>query len=211
MIENRIGLVEMDYLQYPDFPAMPDDIKQEILRIVEETETEYLDDLLINSTPEVIEWVKEAYGFEAQESELGFTGQEARKMFPGLVNYHFLDVSEKITEWVSTFVEDPGSINIQVMEKGTIVAPHIDEIRTSAYNYLLDTGGDASLHFYELINAEDEKWVHPQTFIPYDKINSIEETKIGIDVWHTLPTNKIHSVENIDINKQRISLTVSIV
>tara|TARA_R110000796_G_scaffold226460_1_gene342954 strand:- start:116 stop:745 length:630 start_codon:yes stop_codon:yes gene_type:complete len=209
MIENRIGLIEMDYLEYPNFPSMPEDIKQEILRIVEETETESLDDLLINSTPEVIEWVKEA-GNEAQESELGFTGQEVRKMFPGLVNYHFLDVSDKITEWVSTFVEEP-VIHIQVMEKGTIVAPHIDEIRTSAYNYLLDTGGDASLHFYELINAEDEKWAQPQTFIPYDKINSVEETKIGTDVWHTLPTNKIHSVENIDINKQRISLTVSIV
>ena len=43
------------------------------------------------------------------------------------------------------------------------------------------------------------------------KYNSVEETKIGTDVWHTLPTNKIHSVENIDINKKRISLTVSIV
>ena len=78
MIENRIGLIEMDYLEYPNFPSMPEDIKQEILRIVEETETESLDDLLINSTPEVIEWVKEA-GNEAQESELGFTGQEVRK------------------------------------------------------------------------------------------------------------------------------------
>ena len=208
MIENRIGLIEMDYLEYPDFPLMPNDIKQEILQIVKEAETEYLDDLLINSTPEVIEWVKEAY---EGESELGFTGQEARKMFPGLVNYHFLEVSDKIAEWVSTFVEDPGSINVQVMEKGTIVAPHIDEIRTSAYNYLLDTGGDASLHFYKLNNSKDEKLIVPQAFIPYDKITSVQETKISTDVWHTLPTTKIHSVENIDINKQRISLTVSII
>ena len=37
MIENRNGLIEMDYLEYPNFPSMPEDIKQEILRIVEET------------------------------------------------------------------------------------------------------------------------------------------------------------------------------
>jgi hypothetical protein len=202
----------MAYLEFPPFPKLPEDIKQEILSIVEQSESVFLDDLLINSTPEIVELVKSVYGFEAKDSELGYTGEEARKKFPGLVNYHFLDVSDNIKKWVEGNIPvKADSINIQVMEKGSIIAPHIDEIRTKAYNYLIQTGGDVSLVFYELANPEDSKWVHPQIFIPYEKIVRQEETKVPVDVWHILPTNKIHGVENINPTNRRISLSISVV
>jgi hypothetical protein len=202
----------MAYLEYPAFPVLPEEIKQEILDIVAKSESVFLDDLLINSTPEIVELVKSVYGFEAKESELGYTGEEARKKFPGLVNYHFLDVSDNIRNWVNNNIPvQADSINIQVMEKGSIIAPHIDEIRTRAYNYLIQTGGDASLVFYELKDSEDVKWVHPQIFIPYEKIVKQEETSVPVDVWHLLPTNKIHSVENINPTDRRISLSISVV
>lgn len=202
----------MAYLEYPAFPVLPEEIKQEILDIVAKSESVFLDDLLINSTPEIVELVKSVYGFEAKESELGYTGEEARKKFPGLVNYHFLDVSDNIRNWVNNNIPvQADSINIQVMEKGSIIAPHIDEIRTRAYNYLIQTGGDVSLVFYELKDPEDVKWVHPQIFIPYEKIVKQEETSVPVDVWHLLPTNKIHSVENINPTDRRISLSISVV
>lgn len=201
----------MTYLQFPNYPDLPDDLKTEILEIVKIQNFESYDDLLINSTPEIIEMVKDIYGFSAEDSELGYTGIEARKMFPNLVKYHFLDVSEKIKQWIYDNIPvEAASINVQVMADGTTVAPHIDEIRQYALNYLLSTGGDVDLMFYELKDPADSKWVHPQTFVPYDKLEVKEITKVPLHTWHLLPTSKIHSVENVDPTQKRISVTISI-
>lgn len=203
---------QMTYLQFPNYPDLPDDIKKEIFELVELQNFESFDDLLINSTPDIIEMVKDVYGFEAGESELGYTGLEARKMFPDLVKYHFLDVSEKIKQWVyDNLPIKAASINVQVMTTGKTIAPHIDEIRQHALNYLLTNGGNnVELIFYELKDPADEQWVHPQIFIPYDKLEAKETTRVPLNTWHILPTSKIHSVENFDPAQRRIALTISI-
>ena len=201
----------MRYLEFPDYPKLPEDLKQEILDFIKTQDLESFDDLLINSTPEVVQMVKDIYGFEGKDSELGYASHEAREKFPTLVKYHFLDVPERVKDWVKENLPiNAASINVQVMVDGSSIAPHIDEIRQYALNYLLDTGGDVELLFYELKNPEDEKWVHPQMFIPYEKLEVKEVNKVPVDVWHTLPTNKIHSVENIDSTRRRISLSISI-
>ena len=201
----------MTYLQFPNYPDLPDELKKEIFKIAELQDSETYDDLLINSTPEVIKMVKDIYGFEGAESKLGYTGLEARKMFPDLVKYHFLDASDKIKKWVNdTLPIKAASINIQTMTSGKSIAPHIDEIRQYALNYLLSSGGDVDLKFYELKGPADEQWVHPQIFIPYDKLEVKETTKVPLNTWHMLPTSKIHSVENFDPTQKRIALTISI-
>lgn len=201
----------MSYLKFPDYPKLPTELVDEILILVETQDFSTFDDLLINSSPEIIEMVKEVYGFEGKDSLLGYAGAEAREKFTTLVKYHFLDVSEQIKQWVNENLPvEAASVNIQVMMDGQSIAPHIDEIRTQAINYIISTGGDVSLLFYELKDPEDEKWIHPQMFIPYEKLDIKEETKVPCQVWHVLPTNKIHSVENIDPTKKRISLSISI-
>lgn len=201
----------MSYLTFPNYPTMPAELVDEILTIVEMQDFSTFDDLLINSSPEVIEMVKEVYGFEGKDSPLGYAGAEARARFTTLVNYHFLDVSDKIKKWVEDNLPvRAAAVNIQVMTDGESIAPHIDEIRVEAINYIISTGGDVSLIFYELKDPADEKWMHPQMFIPYEKLDIKEETKVPCLMWHVLPTNKIHSVENIDPTKKRISLSVSI-
>lgn len=201
----------MTYLQFPNYPDLPDDLKKEILDLVETQNFETFDDLLINSTPDIIEMVKDIYGYDAQDSELGYTGLEARKMFPDLVKYHFLDVSERVKQWVYENIPvEAASINVQVMTTGKTIAPHIDEIRQYALNYLLSEGGEVNLIFYDLKDPADEKWVHPQTFIPYDKLDPKETTRVPLHTWHMLPTSKIHSVENFDPAQRRIALTISI-
>jgi len=201
----------MKYLKFPNYPKLPAELVDEILSIVNTQDFSTFDDLLINSSPEFIKIVKEAYGFEGKDSPLGYAGAEARERFTTLVKYHFLDVSERIKKWVEENLPvNAAAVNIQVMTDGQSIAPHIDEIRVEAINYIISSGGDVSLIFYELKNSEDEKWIHPQMFIPYEKLHIKEETKVPLEVWHVLPTNKIHSVENIDPTKKRISLSISI-
>lgn len=201
----------MRYLEFPDYPELPQELKKEILEFIDAQDFESFDDLLINSTPEVVQMVKDIYGFEGKDSELGYAGHVAREMFPTLIKYHFLEVSEKVKDWVRQNLPiEAASINVQVMIDGKSIAPHIDEIRRYAINYLLDTGGDVELVFYELKDPADEKWIHPQMFIPYEKLEVKEVNKVPANVWHTLPTNKIHSVENIDPTRKRIALTISI-
>jgi hypothetical protein len=203
---------KMSYLQFPNYPTLPPDIIEDILATIDTQDFSTFDDLLINSSPEVIQMIKDAYGFEGKDSPLGYAGKEARAKFTTLVNYHFLDPSEKVKQWVADNLPvKAASVNIQVMTDGESVAPHIDEIRTQAINYLISTGGDVSLIFYELKDPADEKWVHPQMFIPYEKLDIKEETKVPLQLWHILPSNKIHSVENIDSTKRRISLSISII
>ncbi len=201
----------MSYLMYPSFPDLPKEIQQEILDIVNNDTSYLIDDLLISSTLETTEMVNQLYGFSANETDLGYPGTEARKVFPNLVKYHFLDANDKIKDWVNTNLPvNAASINIQVIEKGEHIAPHIDEVRVQAINYLLSTGGDASLNFYKLKNPKDEKKIHPQIFIPYEVLECMETNLVPANVWHILPTNKIHSVENINPTERRISLSISI-
>lgn len=203
---------KLKYLEFPNYPDFPQELKQEIFELIDIQNFESFDDLLISSTPEVVQMVKDLYGFEGKDSKLGYAGHMAREMFPTLVKYHFLEAPENVKNWIKQYLPiEPASINIQVMIGGTSIAPHIDEIRQHAINYLLDTGGDVELKFYELKDATDEKWIHPQMFIPYEKLEIKEVTKVPINVWHILPTNKIHSVENIDPSRKRIALTISII
>jgi len=202
----------MAYLKYPAYPLMPEEIKQEIFDVVAKSENTRLDTLLISSSEEILNLVENAYDPNINKSKLGYSGQEARERFPGLVKYSFIDVSDTISKWVNTHIPIKyDSINIQVMEEGSIIPPHIDELRSKAYNYLIQTGGDVSLIFYELNDYKDNTWIHPQMFIPYDKVTKKEEIKVPLDRWHLLPANKIHSVENINPGSKRISLTLSVI
>lgn len=202
----------MSYLKFPKFPPLPVTLIEKIFHIIANQKTETHDDLLINSTPEVIDIVKNVYKFTASDSDLGYTNQDARRNFPGLVKYHFFDVTDDIKFWVAKNIPvHPISVNIQVMEGGDIVAPHIDEIRNRAINYILSTGGEnASLNFYDLKDPADLDKLHPQMFIPYEKLELKETNFIKENIWHILPTNKIHSVENIDPKLKRISLSISL-
>jgi hypothetical protein len=90
------------------------------------------------------------------------------------------------------------------------VPPHIDEVRTSAINYLISSA-DATTNFYEPKSEFAPLSVTAQTAIPHERLELKQSSKIAERTWHKLDVGKIHSVENIATDSKRISLTLSIV
>jgi hypothetical protein len=83
-------------------------------------------------------------------------------------------------------------------------------MRSCAYNYIIETGGDATTCFWKPKDEFNHLKAYAQTVFPYDRLDLVEEVKIDKGRWHRLDTRQIHSVENLDPTKKRISLSLSI-
>lgn len=196
------------YISYLDYPPLPTDLERDILNTIESYSNFEKNNLLVNADLDTINLLGESE--YTAETNIGYHYSQARKHFPNLVDYYFLDPSEHVKEWVLTNISKDVTINIQVMTNGIYVPPHIDEVRTSAINYLISTGS-ALTNFYEPKPEFTDLLVTAQTAIPYERLDLKESSKIEKHVWHRLDVRKIHSVENIDPQAKRISLTLSIV
>jgi hypothetical protein len=128
-----------------------------------------------------------------------------------LASYHFICISEELEKWVKNNINETCKVNAHGFFYGKYFYPHIDFIRHRAINYIIETGGElVETRFYE----PKEKYKHltflSRSYIPYEKLNLIESVVIKPFKWHSMEVNKIHSVENLDPNKKRVSLTLGI-
>ena len=212
----------MHYQEFPNLPLLPLDIEQKILEIVKNPisnwhssdelikyTNENKDDLNVVVSQEVIDALKNAE-YNPDDS-LGYYLSEASNHFSNLAEFDFLEVSKEIKDWVNSNIKVDGAhISIQVMHEGKSVTPHIDEMRSYAYNYIIDTGGEVSTCFWRPKKEYEHFKIYPKTIFPYNRLDLIEEIKIQKNLWHRIDTRIIHSVENIDPSRKRISLSISI-
>jgi hypothetical protein len=197
------------YISYLDYPSLPIGLEQDILNTVKSNSNFKENNLLVNADQTTLDLIgKVEYD---PNNNIGYPYLEARKYFPTLVDYYFLDPSPAVKDWVHTHINKDVTINIQVMTNGTHVPPHIDEVRTYAINYLISAGGNATTDFYEPKVKFENVSVTAQTAIPYEKLDLKESKQIAEKVWHKLSVTKIHSVENITPQLKRIALTLSLV
>ena len=197
------------YISYLNYPPLPLELEQDILNTVESNSNFKENDLLVNTDQTTLDLFGEVE--YDPNNNIGYPYTEARKHFPKLVDYYFLDPSLAVKDWVYKNISEDVTINIQVMTNGTNVPPHIDEVRTSAINYLITTGGNATTDFYKPKTAFEHLPVTAQTAIPYKKLDLQQSQHIAPKVWHKLSVTKIHSVENINPQLKRIALTLSLV
>jgi len=127
-----------------------------------------------------------------------------------MADFEFLETDSLIQNWIKDNIpfEVPYS-SIQLIRNGIYVAPHVDEIRTHAVLYIIDTGGDPDTCYYKVRDAFKDKTVDPQTCIPYEKLEIKETHKLEQDNWFQLNVSEIHSVENI--TDTRIALSLSLI
>lgn len=178
-------------LIYKNYPKLPEDLENEILKEVSRRQTS-LSKFCVSTNIEKA--VTQAYGTLVTEN-LNLEGLASMSMFS----------FDPLTDWVSRNIHDKiSSVHVQYFDGGTYFFPHIDLLRNKAINYLISTA-DATTSFYKPNNFIPE----PNTVIDYNKITLLKEFKIEKKVWHELDVTVVHSVENI--NGTRIAVTLSIV
>ncbi len=187
----------MKYFTYHDYPVLPEFIKQEILEIVDSNPV--VCEVLLPQIKENIDWSK----------NLGLPLSEVDKHTSNFLVY---DVSENISNWISKNIpEKYKQININSIVNGTHLVPHIDEKRTRAVNYVIETGGSNVItSFYKVKKKYQHLEATTRTYIPRHKLTTIEKITIKKESWHSLAVQNIHDVRNIKIGKRRIILTLSI-
>lgn len=202
-------ITQFENIKYLSIPTLPSNIVKNIIKIVDlQKSTEEIE--LLNAN-ESIRASIEKFKNNKPKDGLGIDYNEV-KFLPDnrtISKFSFLDVDTLITDWVDQFIGKSLSVNIQVMEGGNSVIPHIDEIRIRAYNYIIETGGYAETCFYKIKDEFTNCKIYPQTYLPYGYLNKIEGKIIESHKWHQLNVSNIHSVERLDPIMKRIALTVS--
>jgi hypothetical protein len=189
----------MKLFEYHNYPLLPEDLKQEILNIIENSPAPVCEILLDQTKHDDIIW----------SQELGLPLSEVDKYSS---KFHVYDPSEKIIKWVSENIpEKIKKIHINEMTEGTHLVPHIDEMRIRAINYVIETGGsNVTTNFYRVKKKYQHLKASPRTYIPRNKLIPIEKICIQKEKWHSLSVQQIHDVRNIKLGKRRIILTLSV-
>jgi len=212
----------MSHFTYLDFPEIPEELIEQILyytenpisnfhdtdQFLEYVQNNSRDSLNIAADPGIVEAIT---GLEIDwNKSLGYPISEATKHFKNLAQFDFLGVNEDLDKWVRENISrDVAYVSIQSMYGGTTITPHVDEMRKYAFNYVIETGGESRTVFYKPKQEFEHLTAYPQTIFPYEKLDVIEDIQIEPFRWHSLDTSTIHSVENLDPLKKRISLSLS--
>jgi hypothetical protein len=188
---------------YLDLPPLPNYLERHIMSLVTESINDSIDDLNIKASAAVLEEVKK-FTYNKDDS-LGYPLSEAKG---SIARFDFLNVDDEISTWVHTNIGTFAYISIQYMHGGKNIPPHVDEIRSNAYNYIIETG-NATTSFYQPKKEFDHLRVYPHTTFDLDKLELIEQIKIQPRRWHEINTSMIHGVDNLDYS--RVSLSLSII
>lgn len=114
--------------------------------------------------------------------------------------YKFYRASDLLKEWVYDNIKDVTKVGIQEITGNLL--PHIDRNRTKAINYLITTGGGSLCHYsYDGIYQQDR-------FVPLEHVNEISRIDVKPFKWHTVNTQVLHGVVNI--NSPRLAVTINV-
>lgn len=199
----------MLHINYLSFPPLPDALEQEILDIAHQAEIFHANDIHVNASRETLEVI--GHVDYNPDTNLGYHYSTAKEHFPSMSNYHFLEASDNIRKWVAENINPSLTAHIQVIDQGTIIPPHIDEVRSKAVNYIVEPGGNSITSFYYVKGEYQNLLVTPQTSIPYERLSVMESVLIQPKMWHSLDVTQIHGVTNMNPLQKRIALTLSVI
>jgi hypothetical protein len=210
------------YFTYLDLPPLPTELEEQLLALVEAPIANFHDsdafvesiknrtELNIGASEAIIDAITNVE-YNAEDS-LGYPLADAWEHFKDLAHFDFLEVNEALNEWARANIDpNVAHVSIQAMYGGTTITPHIDEMRSYAFNYVVATGGNSRTCFYKPKAEYSHLRVYPQTVFPIDRLELVDEIQIEPHRWHRLDTTTIHSVENLDPQLKRISLSLSFI
>lgn len=192
-------------ISYKDYPQVPEDIIADVLHSIGNYANTF------DSVNQIAADTETVNKFNSQrpvftDNTLGFPFEQSAEYYPDTAVFSFIDAPNSLKEWVKENI-GPYPVNIQIMDSGNYVMPHIDEIRTVALNYLITTGNGITC-IYEPTEQYKDYIVGPQMVFPKERLVKVDEKTIDNKRWHTLDVTRIHGVENL--NGSRVSITVSL-
>jgi hypothetical protein len=100
------------------------------------------------------------------------------------------NVNDDLAIWLQSIFKNKIFAQYQLVYDGLPI--HIDKgNRITAYNYLLDTGGE-----------------NVRTVIYNDKYKPLQSETLEVKRWHRINTGMLHGVHGIDPNKIRIAISI---
>lgn len=203
----------MHYTIHREYPDLPQELAESVLSALEEKHNLNLskfDGSKFNISERSAGHIDNTYSVSDIEGSLGLPGSEAEKRYPDLSNFTFIDAPEDVNKWAKENISPYCHANIQEFSNGSFFFPHKDLMRVKAINYLIETGGnEVRTCFYEPKKEYSDLPIYARTFIPYERIELVESITFTKGEWHSIDVSKIHSVENIDPEKRRVSLSLS--
>jgi hypothetical protein len=193
--------------KYIDKPDLPQEIIDQIRLIILQHESNAgLEEFQNNQLDSnIITQLEKCYSDNKTGLGLDF---DTAYQYSGLASFTIIKVQGPVLDWVLKNIDNNiDGLHIQVI-KGEYVFPHVDALRTNAWNYIIDSG-DADTCFYEPKAEFSNLPLYPVTYVPYDRVNKIQTYKIESKRWHCLDVSKMHGVENI--KSIRIALSISFV
>lgn len=148
------------------------------------------------------------------KNNIGISPSQAREIFGDKICYFgLMNAPKLLNQWVFENIKIKNvHCGIQEFELGKCFVPHVDLTRTTAYNYIISAGGcDVKTTFYKPKPQYDNFNITSRTLIPYERIDEIESVICEEHKWYKLDVSQIHSVENLDPTKKRLSITISVI
>ena len=223
----------MDYrTTLPQIPKWLEDHIYEIIKKSDDSQIRYEDEFQDRMEEEAANWIgrgdkeleaiSEIAKLDYNEDDtlgLHFSNPKAYETYnTTLAKFDFIPVDDIVNQWVKENIqplikESVVGVNLQVMHHGSIITPHVDELRHQALNYQFETGGDnVTTSYYEVLPEYQHLKAYPRTLIPYERLKKIAETIIPVRTWVCLNVmSTIHSVDGMDATKRRIALSVSVI
>ena len=187
-------------LKYLDKPRVPEDLVEEMKESV----------VLYKKERKLSEGDVVSSGLSnpvLPKNPLGYRFDEAPKGGEWCSTFSYIPISHRVSDWVrENLTPVPTCSFLILMSGGSAVWPHIDDFRSSAWNYVI-TPSSASLCYYEAKKEYEHLTQCKGMYVPIERVNKVEEMEIERDKWYEFESTRIHGVENI--KGERLVLSVS--
>lgn len=188
VLEDLYGIIRgykfkdgQDYLREDDFEVPTEEIQKEINRV------------------KSIDW----------NQSIGLPISKVAEYTKDSAYFTYKDATTpKVRKWIDENVPyEVTAANIYIVHGGSKLLPHRDFIKNQL-NFVLEANEESFNRLY----VPKEEYKHLDTnaysFVPYERLDVIQETKLENRKWYFFPCNIIHSVENIKGTRIVLSLSI---
>lgn len=186
----------MYYQKHDDIPLIPESIRTSCIKVVE--------DNLINQVPLHVSYRN--YETSDQNSvcfvEPGDEYKETNGKETAYIGFYVVpdDIKNQIQDFFKNAdhaFQQYQTWLLQISADGDFVGPHIDGGRIYGSIFVLKSGGkNVRTRWYEIKDEFKHLAMKENTYIPYSRLNIVEDHCLDENEWHFMNFSKIHSVEN---------------
>jgi len=182
------------YYKLLDFPSLPDNLAQQLDQLIPKR--------LLGLPNQV--YTPSERGAGGVINQVQYNNFDHSKS--GQIVYHELPAD--FTAWINQHVVDTYKRATVAVHHGEIAPPHTDYLRQYGINYIHQLGGDrVTTVWYQEIGkpiVREGRARQPD----YAKLTVVDQVVLPANQWHILRTDVLHSVENLQSNRIRLSIDI---